>query len=220
MELIARKEDMYLLMDEQAEDKRFVLMNVFLIVAMIAVLILTSGNYPITAAWIILLSVVNVIRGYRSYKTKDRMLMDISDCYIKLTDGMLAIRQIAGNEAYEVCQLPVSDITKVVEEYQVGNAGFYIYVDLKDKTVMDTVTGDENIFFVRAFGYELTEFKEFYKKLLTELNNDTEVIASLDQLAWGVHVPTAFRRMYRVFPLYLIPFIGHAVIYLMSLYMK
>lgn len=217
MELFARKEDMYLLMDEQAEDKRFVMMNAAIIVVMLVIFVVTGGNYPLTVAWIIVLSLINFIRGYRSYKEKDRMLMDISDCYIRLNEGVLQIRQIAGNELYETCKIPVEDIRRVVEEYQIGNAGFYIYVDLKERTLMDTVTGAEDLFFVRAFGYELNEFKELYRKLISELNAETEVIASIDQLAWGVHVPTAFRRMYRLFILYLIPFVVHLVLYIIAL---
>lgn len=208
MELRADRDEMYRLMDEQAADRLLLILDLAVFIGTGLAAAHFGRRFAPVAIWLVTASAVRAVKARMAYRRKERFLMDISDCYIRLEDGALAVRQPAGDGAYEESCVETADIVRMVEEPEAGliSAGFYVYVRGETPPDPKSRFGETEIFFIRRLGYGAEDFRKLFWNLVQCLPAGTDVWQEREGSGeWPREAPSIGVRIATRLLLYFVP---------------
>lgn len=120
----------------------------------------------------------------------NRKIMEANQCYMQLEEDSLVVLQPEKNGHYETCRIYYSEMEKIVEGSRRGVPEFYIVIKNEEERKSFILLDDEEekrlIFCVRSLGYEIEEFREFYRKLKWEVPGKVRVIGTKRQETWSL----------------------------------
>jgi len=186
MQLMAREDDIYKLMDKR---DRYLLGAVVCLMMAVASLFFLIREPP---RWDLLyfLAVFGfscILLFYHMWKT-GRKIMEAGCCYIELDGESLAVCQPEQNGKYESCRIFYDEMEKIVEGSRKGIPEFYVVVapggEMESFILLDEEEQPRKIFCVRSLGYENEKFKEFYRRLRWEVPGKVRVFGTKYQTVW------------------------------------
>lgn len=131
----------------------------------------------------ILFLMVNTIRI-------SRRIMEANQCYMQLEEKCLVVLQPEKNGHYESCRIYYDEMDKIVEGSRRGIPEFYIVIkdveNRKSFMLLDDEEEERLIFCVRSLGYDINEFREFYRKLRWQVPGKVRIIGTKRQETWDL----------------------------------
>lgn len=117
-----------------------------------------------------------------------RRIMEANQCYLRIESESLVVHQPEKNGRYESCRIYYQEMGKIVEGSRRGIPEFYIVIkneeNRKSFILLDDEEEERLIFCVRSMGYDIQEFREFYKKLKWEVPGKVRIIGTKSQETW------------------------------------
>lgn len=206
MQLKAKDDDIYKLMDQK--DLYLLGIGISSAGVGISLYLLFSSFFVWDFIYLsVALLTVTIFLIYRALHIS-RRIMEANQCYLRMESESLVVCQ-PENGKYESCRIYYSEMEKIVEGSRRGIPEFYIVIrneeDRKSFILLDDEEEERLIFCVRSLGYDIQEFKEFYKKLKWEVPGKVRIIGTKSQETWelkqahvGVCMAVAFVLAYLI----------------------
>ena len=135
--------------------------------------------------------------------------MEMKSCYMEVTEESLVVRQAGEAGHYEACRIFLDEIEKIVEGSRRGIPEFYVVMNENAKEsflLLDDKERKGRIFFVKSWGYQTEEFRQFYRTLRWQLPGKARIVGTKEQTVWEMKKPqTGFLLGVGIALLYLIP---------------
>ena len=174
MRLEADEEEMYTRMDRRDLYRRF---SAILAASGVVFLILIAAGYR---SWqMIYFALVSIAGGvvlFACYRNKEQYVMDMSDCFLELREGILTVCQPLRAQEYETAKIDSTEVGGLAEEKKSGRPRFYVMLKENSRNSRITAGGNSyKIIRVESFGYDGETFRTLFLKFRDEVSKGFEV---------------------------------------------
>ena len=157
MRLEANEDEMYKRMDRRDLYRRFSV--IYAAAGMILLVLVAAGYRSWQMIYLELISMVGAAALFACYRNQDQSVMDMSNCFLELEEGTLAICQPLREQEYETAKIDIREVEGLWAEKRKGRPVFYVM--LKNAARDSRIMADGNAYSVirvESFGYGGEEF--------------------------------------------------------------